>query len=289
MKTISSIIILLAVIIGGWYLFQDDDIEISSLTLDVTLDPLQKGHYEGWAIFGEEKVSTGKFNIGDSLVFTSARDLSDADAIVVTIEPEGDTDSVPSGIVVLSGVLASDAEEAQTITLSFPVDLATASGSYILATPTNGNDTDETSGIWFLKLPPPPSAGLVLPNLPSGWVYEGWAVHNGIPITSGRFSSAEGVDFFNEFSGPEGSPPFPGEDYLINAPAGLSFPINLANGSSKVVISIEPDSNGEDPTGDGPFQVKPLVADVPEGALDHTNYPMQLNMDSIPSGLATIN
>jgi len=153
------------------------------VTLELSgLDALTQGHYEGWAIVGDEKVSTGKFNIGDSLSFTIDRDLKAASAIVVTIEPDGDTDDVPSGIVVLVGDLVDNNAD-----LSFPVDLSGISGRYILATPTNGDETNELSGIWFLQLPPPPTAGLVLPELPTGWKYEGWAVNQGTPLTTGRF------------------------------------------------------------------------------------------------------
>jgi len=52
----------------------------NTLTLNlVNVQPLDAGHLEGWAIFGEEKVSTGKFNVGDPLTFTSSRDLNSAD------------------------------------------------------------------------------------------------------------------------------------------------------------------------------------------------------------------
>ncbi|MDR6223506.1 hypothetical protein [Methanococcoides alaskense] len=47
--------------------------------------------------------------------------------------------------------------------------------------------------------------------------------------------------------------------------------------------------NGVDPTGEAPFQIKPLVGEVPAGAADHLNYQMGLNLDSVPSGTATIN
>jgi hypothetical protein len=287
MKAIVWIIIIIVLVFGGMFLFSDRE-DVGALEPSLTfalsgLETLSSGHYEGWAIFGEEKVSTGKFNIGDDLEFSSSRDLSTADKIVITIEPDGDTDEVPSGIVVLAGDVSGDAAS-----LGFPVDLSGAAGNYILATPTNGDDSDETSGVWFLKLPPPLQVGLVIPQLPDGWVYEGWVVNQGAPITTGRFSSPEGIDGFDGFSGSEGGPPFPGEDYIVNAPAGLTFPINLADGESKVVISVEPDLNGSDPTGDAPFAVKPLVGDVPEGAEDHTNYQMNQNLVSVPSGTATI-
>jgi hypothetical protein len=254
----------------------------STLTLSFSqLEALDKGHYEGWAIFGDEKVSTGTFNIGDDLSFSVSRDLMEADMIVITIEPEGDSDKIPSGIVILAGELNGN-----SASLKFPVDFSGASGIYILATPTNGANSDEASGIWFLKVPP--QVGLELPALPQGWTYEGWAVNGGMPLTSGKFTSADGADNFDDYSGPEAGPPFPGEDYLQNAPQGITFPINLADGASLAVISVEPDLNGMDPTGVGPFQVKPLVANIPSGAKDHTNYDMGQNLNSVPSGLANI-
>ncbi len=247
------------------------------------LEALEEGYYEGWAIFGDEKVSTGTFNVGDELTFAGPENIAEADAIVITIEPAEDADPKPSGIVILQGEVSEGSAD-----LAFPVDFTEATGTYILATPTNGADTDETSGIWFLELPTT-TGGLDLPTLPDGWVYEGWAVFEGAPLTSGRFTAVDEADGFDGYSGVEAAPPFPGEDYLVNPPEGVTFPIDIGDGSSLVVISIEPDMNGVDPTGDGPFQIKPLVGTVSSGAEDHVNYPMDLNLASIPSGVATIN
>jgi hypothetical protein len=69
---------------------------------------------------------------------------------------------------------------------------------------------------------------------------------------------------------------------------GLSFPIDLGDGMSKAVISVEPDLMGSDPTGEGPFSVKPLIGDIPEGAQDHVAYAMIVNMAALPSGLALV-
>ncbi|MFQ5950675.1 MAG: carboxypeptidase-like regulatory domain-containing protein [Candidatus Geothermarchaeales archaeon] len=259
------------------------------------VEDVSPAHLEGWAIFGDEKVSTGKFMV-DSYGATrnlqgeaqdrfviDHRDLSLADLIVITIEAQGDTDTLPSGIVLLAGTFSGSMAE-----LSFPVDLSGVSGIFILATPTDGPNTNELSGVWFLQLPPPPQPGLDLPELPGGWVYEGWAVNSGVPITTGRFTSVSSPDDFDSYSGPQAGPPFPGEDLLENAPEGLTFPPNLADGSSKVVISVEPDIEGEDPTGSAPFAIKPLVGDIPLDAADHVNYEMGQNLGSIPRGLARI-
>ena len=61
------------------------------------------------------------------------------------------------------------------------------------------------------------------------------------------------------------------------------------DGASKVVISVEPDIDGVDPTGTGPAQVKPLVAEVEEDQADHENFSLSRNLDSLPSGTAKIN
>lgn len=255
----------------------------STLSFDVQdLPTLDEGVYEGWAIYGDETVSTGTFHAGDDLTFDVDRDLAEADSVVVTIEPEPDDDPAPSGVVLLQGAVRDG-----TADLTFPVDLSNASGSYILATPTNGGDSQETAGVWFLDVPDP-SPALELPTLGEGWTYEGWVVTQGQPVTSGRFDDPSGADDFDGYSGDRDGPPFPGEDYLRNAPDGLDFPADLADGSSTVVVSVEPDVDGEDPTGSAPFQIKPLVGDVPEDASDHTDLGLERDLDGVPSGTATI-
>ena len=72
-------------------------------------------------------------------------------------------------------------------------------------------------------------------------------------------------------------PPFPGEDYLVNAPSGLSFPTDLAGG--KAVISIEPVPDNSD----APFLLKPLVGDIASDAMDHTTYSLGQNLN-FPTG-----
>ena len=162
-------------------------------------------------------------------------------------------------------------------------NFSTAAGVYILATPTDGADTNENSGIWFLDLSTgSPAVGLDLPVWPDGWVYEGWAVIDGVPVSSGRFTEVDTVDQDDPFSGTEGGPPFPGEDYLFNAPSGLSFPTDLSGATG--VISVEP-SPDDSPA---PFTLKPLVAQISADATDHTTYQLGNNATGLPSGSATV-
>ena len=200
------------------------------------LQPLMGGfHYEGWAIVGGSPVSTGKFNISASGAiasleggivpggaFTVNADLSAASTVVLTIEPAGDTDTTPAVTKIMGGELNGGAASlVVSHGSSLGNDFQSATGNFILATPTNGSRNNELSGVWFLSLAGGgPSAGLQLPTLPDGWNYEGWAVTGSGPISTGTFLDASATDDAAPFSGPAAGPPFPGEDFLVNAPSG---------------------------------------------------------------------
>ena len=280
---------------------EDDMTEPVMETLDLTfagLEPLANGfHYEGWAILGGSPVTTGKFNVdangglvtvtGSAISggsFATGEDLENASAIIITIEPAGDTDAVPASTHILAGTVTGGTA---TLTVSngsaLGSDFLSATGSYILATPTDGADTNENSGIWFLSLENgAPEAGLSLPTLPAGWAYEGWAVIGGTPVTTGRFTAVDEADLAAPFSGAEPGPPFPGEDFLSNAPAGMVFPTDLAGGTA--VISIEPDP--DDST--APFTLKPIVGAIAADAVDHVTYSVGNNAAGFPTGSARI-
>jgi YVTN family beta-propeller protein len=263
------------------------------------LTTLRDGHhYEGWAIFDGKAVSTGKFNVDASGVatdlkgiaipdgeFDAGRDLSLASALVITVEVPGDVDIVPNETHYLAGDLHGTSA---ILTTSHPaalgVDLAAAEGSFILATPTDGTDSNETSGVWFISLEmQSPAAGLSLPALPKGWIYEGWTVINGRPVSTGTFRAVDKPDDAAPFSsGAEPAPPFPGEDFLRDAPAGLSFPVDLSGDT--VVVSIEPvpDDSAE------PFALKPLAGAIPTNAADHQTFAMENKAGSFPVVTATL-
>lgn len=243
--------------------------------------------YEGWMIVNGAPISTGVFSVNSSGEMSqtsfslNAVQLFSATKFVLTIEPFPDSDPAPSHTHILAGDFSNDKA---TLTIGAPEALGNnftnATGKYVLATPSNGSNTDEKSGVWFLGSLPP-TAGLQLPVLPQGWKYEGWAVVNGKAITTGTFTNAAAADMFNGFSGNMGTPPFPGEDFLVNAPAMHTFPLDLSGG--KVVISIEPDPDNSP----APFLLKPLVGDVPQNAQDHVVYDMVNHISGTLSGSAT--
>ena len=270
-----------------------------SLQLDLSgVDPLANGyHYEGWAITRGGPVSTGKFNIGPGGaivgldgniitdgVFHPLPEMDTATDVVITIEPDGDVDDIPSATHYLAGSLANGIG-ALTVghAAALGDDFSSAAGGYILATPTNGPETDGNSGIWFLDLSTgSPSVGLELPGLPDGWAYEGWVVIVGVPVSLGRFTEVDAMDLADPFSGTEGGPPFPGEDYLNNAPAGLTLPTDLSG--STAVISVEPSPDDSS----APFTLKPLIGSIPADATNHETYPLAIGAGDLPSGTAVI-
>ena len=263
------------------------------------LETLQNGfHYEGWLILDDGPITTGKFNVNanGSIVdlagnpipdglFTLMNDIGSASAFVLTIEPAGDVDDIPADTHHLAGSISNGSA---TLSLDHSASLgssfSSSTGDYILATPTDGVNDNENSGIWFLN---PSSgsavAGLNLPTLPAGWRYEGWAVYDGIPLTTGTFTSTTEADAFADFSGTMAGPPFPGEDFLMNAPSGVMFPIDLAGGTA--VISIEPYPDDSP----APFALKPLVGMIPTDATDRMVYSMGNNSGSFPEGTVRIN
>ena len=269
------------------------------LVLDFSgIEPLANGfHYEGWAIVGGVPVATGKFNVDSSGelvdlsggliaggVFRTSIDLSRATAVVITIEPNGDIDAIPADTHYVSGsVTNGSADLTVGHGTALGSDFSNASGVYILATPTDGPDNNENSGLWFLDLSSgSPTQGLQLPLLPAGWEYEGWVVIGGTPVSTGRFNASAQVDLDAAFSGPLSGPPFPGEDFLVNAPDGLTFPVNLAGGAAVISVEPAPDDSA------APFTLKPLVGAIPEDATDHTVYPLENKAGGFPSGTARI-
>lgn len=246
--------------------------------------------YEGWIMVDGSPVSTGTFSVDDNgnlsqSSFAIDEDmLNKATAFILTIEPYPDSDPAPSHVHVIAGDFnASSASLSAGHPAALGSDFTSASGDFILATPTTSTMDDELSGVWFLDLSSGmPMQGLTLPELPDGWKYEGWAVINGMPVTTGKFTAADMADMSAPFSGSDASgPPFPGEDFVMNAPTGKSFPTNLSGGQA--VISIEPDPDNSP----APFAFKPLVGSVPMNATDHMTYMMTNNANAFPTGMAT--
>ena len=269
----------------------DDDAAPSNGSLDLTLAGLEDlGSdfvYEGWVIVNGAPVSTGRFSVDANGALSNTQfdvaneTLQNATQFVLTIEPTVDTDPAPSVVKMLEGPISNNAA---TVSAGIVGDFSASWGRFILATPTTSSTMDDLSGVWFLdNSSGSPVAGMSLPTLPEGWIYEGWAVVNGTALSTGRFSSVEGQDDAATFSGTDSAgPSYPGEDFINNAPAGLTFPTDLTE--APIVISIEPVPDNSA----APFTFKPLFGASPAGATPGTVYEMNNQAASFPSGSISI-
>ena len=188
----------------------DDEQTTKDLTLNISgLENLGSDFvYEGWIIVDGSPITTGRFSVNDTGNLSKTNfnlDISALEAastFVLTIEPAVGDDPAPSNVHILAGnFLGNSGQLSIEHGAALANNFSTVNGKYILATPTNGSNTDENSGVWFLDLASgAPAIGLSLPILPTGWKYEGWVVTDGIPVTSGKFSSASTFDEFDGFS-----------------------------------------------------------------------------------------
>ena len=269
----------------------DDDNGLSTADLTLNLTGLEELGtdfvYEGWIIVNGSPISTGIFSsVTFPQTFTvDSDDLDAATTFVLSIEPSVDSDPAPAVTKILAGDFSGSS--ASVNTNGIVGDFSNSTGKYILATPTDGGaDTNEESGVWFLDNSSGSAmVGLDLPTLTDGWKYEGWAVIGGSPVSTGTFTSINDFDdnaSTTPFKGDAGDgPAFPGEDFLQNAPTGLTFPTDLKG--MTIVISVEPSPDNSA----NPFTLKPLAHMVPINALDHIVIDMGAGPVSILSGTVT--
>ncbi|WP_445710085.1 anti-sigma factor [Flavobacterium sp.] len=266
----------------------DDDAVTASPSLKLNLTGLEDlgpdYKYEGWIIVNGAPVSTGVFTVDGSGVLSKttfdvdATNLAAATKFVLSIEPTVDPSPAPSDTKYLVGDFTGNSA---TVSSGIVGDFSASTGKYLLATPTNGNMNPE-AGIWFIdNTSGTGMAGLNLPTLDSGWKYEGWVVSNGVVLSTGKFSAVDASDEAAPYSGTMMAPPFPGEDFLMNAPTGLTFPGNLSG--STIVISVEPSPDNSTM----PFAMKPLVHTVANPAVTGNVIDMNSNLASLPSGTVT--
>jgi len=299
MKTQKSMLLILAVAAILTSCKKDDEEPMDpssskkSIMLDISgLEDLGSNYvYEGWIIVNGSPLSTGTFMVDANGMLSkqtfelNASDVDAATTFVLSIEPANDPDPAPSATKILAGDFNGNTADINT---DLVADFSNVAGKYILATPTNGSETNENSGIWFLDLSSgSPMNGLDLPTLADGWKYEGWVVIDGQAVTTGTFINTMATDDADPFSGSMPLPDvngsdgfFPGEDFLMNAPAGLNFPTDISG--AMAVISVEPHPDNSPM----PFTLKPLVHAIPADAIDHTVYDMGQNL-SLPTGMVS--
>ena len=251
--------------------------------------------YEGWIMVDGSPKSAGRFSINDSGQLSqstfalSATDAANATAYILTIEPALNDLPAPSDVHVLAGDINAQgaANLATQHAAALGTNFSSAQGAYILATPTTASlNTDEDQGIWWLNPSSgTPVAGLTLPVLPAGWVYEGWVVDvsgaSPVPVSTGKFTNTSTADSDGAGSaaGPDAAPAFPGQDFINPA---KRLPGKMA------VISIEPSPDNSA----APFAIKPLqhlIANVTAPTVQNMTNVYLNNSQTLPSGSIRIN
>lgn len=248
--------------------------------------------YEGWILIpgSESPISTGTFSVDENGALSQSsfsvneEELSVATKFILTIEPVPDTDPAPSDQKYIAGDFSGNSAQISTATAPAIGDFSNSAGTLFLRTPTdetgtnNGNDEN---GVWFGTPGAPPTPNFTLPTLPDGWVYEGWVIGDGGPLSTGRFTDFGSRDDFTGYSGTEFNegPPVPGEDFFLNAPAGESFPLDVRG--RNVVISVEPEPDNSP----APFTLKPLAVLLSSTAeTAPTAHAFNQNLGSFPTG-----
>ncbi|MCH2108254.1 MAG: anti-sigma factor [Polyangiaceae bacterium] len=252
----------------------------AELTIELSnLESLAGGFvYEGWFLNEGGPVSAGRFNLEEGKTSASVSipfdALEGATSYVLTIEPPDEEDlPEPSNTHILAGSWNGDSSELTILdSKALGDDFSNAAGQFMLAVPTAAEEVAYSQGIWFLD-PGAKVASLNLPQLPDGWVYEGWVDGEDGPISTGRFVDPAGVDDDGPGpdAGPEDPPPFPGQDFV-------DPPLDLLATETLAVISVEPEPDDSP----APFAFKPLVGnieDLGEGELQA----LELS-NNLPSG-----
>lgn len=295
----------------------------AGVMLNVTftnLATLSEGTYEGWVIdqLGTPH-STGTFTLAANGQHTFPSPIDDPQMFVLTVEPPGDADAVPSDQKLLGGAIVDGTAQLTSlglVSVDPMADFGTSPGTHVLLTPTTATDDDNDAGIWLLDPPAPgdaPTASVALPLLNPGWMYEGWVVYapgtaNQMAFSYGKFTpGTDGVlsgrdsDAAGPLSGAPNDlaagPPFPGSDFvaLNGNPATMPTTPFDFNGDDAVtgdsmwmhVISIEPAFDlGEGSLVAVPFQLKPYGDPFADGGPTDARTIAALN--PLPTGSVTV-
>lgn len=245
--------------------------------------------YEGWLIVNGSPISVGTFTVNDNQKLSkttfevNSSLLHAATDYVVSVEPKNDPNPEPSEVKILAGKFSG---KTAALNADIIADFSSATGNFIIGSYTNPLGTNliqQESGIWFINVKPGPlgiTAGLDLPELGKGWQYEGWVVIDGIPVSTGKFYGPEGSDLSSFYSGPLKGKAFPGEDFIMNAPGNLKFPLSLFGKTAVISVEPFPDNSTK------PFVLKPLAAVIKDdGTFSGT---LANNIaNSFPSGSAS--
>lgn len=221
--------------------------------------------YEAWVVVDGQPVSAGTFSSRPSFAAGfAADDATTATAVFVSIEPSQDMDPAPSNTKIVGADL-TDGQGTLSIghAMALGNDYTSASGKFVLATPTTNSTDDENQGIWFATDTPTgnlPLSSLSLPAVATGWTYEGWVLDTSTnpptPHSTGKFIDGDPTKGDSDNAGPDSGTEnlsaaqmFAGQDYIEPAR-------DLSDTKHQAMVTIEP---VPDDNKDAPFALKPLA------------------------------
>jgi len=230
-----------------------------SLELSIDgLPDLDQGTYAAWLKDAAGAATlVGDFTDGAGASLDAPGSLDAYNELIVTIEQDV-VPTDPSDATVLFGAI-----EGGVADLAFAFDASAYAGRATQWTPTDGVDDNHHQGVWFMVLEADAGVpALELPEVPAGWLLEGWVTTQGVRMSTGQFSAAAGNDSACTYCGAGDLPGVPGEDFVDNLPTAITDPIDLGAGDTSVVVSLSPDVFDFDTTGEGIFDLSLLELDV---------------------------
>lgn len=183
--------------------------------------------------------------------FSNINNVSD---IIITIQPPGYNDTIPSNVKILGGAKQLIGSEVVfDLSMSYSDILPASSqfnlaiADFILASPTSGIASSQyQKGLWFTKDTSGNTTGITLPVLPdtSEWTYQAWVIDNAnssFIYNIGRFDSPSARDNNQQCELSGGLIwNVPGHDWLQSNCPGSIPDITSLNNNYGVLITLEP-------------------------------------------------
>ncbi|MFC1640842.1 hypothetical protein ACFL2D_02200 [Patescibacteria group bacterium] len=270
------------------------------------LHALKKGTYEAWVFFRNEKteISLGKFRVNeegkiqdlegtDIVRFQTTQPIKNADSVYITIEKDEDENEASSGIIVLSGEIQSGMASMEYREMKNDF---TPGGMMVAVSDNNAGETESRSDLYNFTIPRSDTDGnlLELPENPSGWIYALWVRHGENPILLSTNDDSTYRKNIDAIIGMDRLFIYPiqillGES-METRHTGASVPVNASEDSIKFSVTLEPNIDGNDPSGRNvPSQFEILSFRVPAGKFEYQYFEFEKETDHhFPKGKAYI-
>jgi hypothetical protein len=243
--------------------------------------------YNMWAVYDSANVEVMKYlcdfivddqgTLSQTVFNINLGIIQKATTLVISIEQ---ADSIPAEAsvyrIIAAKLVANSGEFSVGDDYLLKFDLGQALASYqILKTV----GSEAVRGIWFMTGDTTKEAGIVLPDAPSRWKYESFAIVSGDTLSMGTFGSPGKPDSHNDYGNGLPIYPFPGENFLKDPSTGNDLNVDLRG--EEIFIKITPPypSYAQEP-----FELVIFKGTIPTDAIENTTYQLNNNSDTFPGG-----